>query len=319
MNNSAETSQIALFCTRFSGFRYAEMTGNAPFKTAFVINAILNVPFCITATLVNYLVIVSIWRSQTLRTPSNILLIGLAMSDMGVGLIVQPFYIAYLLLFVKNGAGLSTCVPTVTISIFGSIFGFVSFGTVVTISIERYIALCLHLRYEDVVTVKRIRIFLICLWLVCGILAVMWVLVVPKYRSHFSAIAILLCLLVSFVMYMKIYQIIRHHRRQIQAHEVNGAAQRRRNAFSMFLVYCILFSCYLPYSVVLCLAKVHGYTKWRWIAVNFAFTVVNANSSLNPFIYCYRMKEIRRAMLLTLYKVFQSATSFLSAKFSHNA
>ena len=74
--------------------------GNYPFKTAFVVNAVLNVPFCFNAILTKVLVILSIWPSQTLRkAPANLLLIGLALSDLGVGLIVQSFFIGFLLSF----------------------------------------------------------------------------------------------------------------------------------------------------------------------------------------------------------------------------
>lgn len=315
-DNSTNTPQNALFCDRFSSYQYTKATGNEPFKTAFVINAIVNVPFCITATLANLLVVVSILRSHTLRTPANMLLIGLALSDLGIGLIEQPVYIAFLLVFAKNGPVSSSCIISIAVTIFGSIFSCVSFGTVVAISVERYIALSLHLRYENVVTRKRVQIFLICLWLVCGILPFIWVLSAPKYRSYFFAVGIILCLLVSSVMYMKIYQIIRYHRRQIQAHEINdrnneNIVQRRKNASNMFLVYCVLVLCYLPYSICLAFSKFHGYTRCSWIAVNFALTVININSSLNPFIYCYRMRGIRQAMLLTLHAAMRQATSFL--------
>ena len=236
MNISTSTPQNALFCDRFSSYQYTKTTGNEPFKTAFVINAIFNVPFCIIATLANLLVVVSIWRSHTLRTPSNMLLIGLALSDLSVGLVGQPVYIAFLLVFVKNGPVSSSCIISIAVSIFGSIFSCVSFGTVVAISAERYIALSLHLRYENVVTRKRVQIFLICLWLVCGILPFIWVPLAPKYRAYYFAVGIV----VSSVMYMQIYQIIRYHRRQIQACEINDRSnedivQRRKNASNMFL------------------------------------------------------------------------------------
>ena len=82
---------------------------NYPFKTAFVVNAVLNVPFCFNAILTNVLVILSIWRSHTLRKAlANVLLIGLVLSDLGVGLIVQPFFIACLLSFAETGAGTFT-------------------------------------------------------------------------------------------------------------------------------------------------------------------------------------------------------------------
>lgn len=303
------STESSLFCDRFSSYRYLRTVGNYPFKTAFVVNAVLNVPFCVNTILTNVLVILSIWRSHTLRkAPANMLLIGLALSDLGVGLIVQPFFIAFLLSFAETGTGTFTCLTSVAVSVFGSVLTSVSFGTVVSVSIERYIALCLHLRYEDVVTVKRARNFLIMLWLIGGTLPFVWVWLTPKYRSHLSATGILLCLLISSVAYIKIYRIIRYHRRQIISIEMNATnhekmAQRKRNTFNMFIVHCVLFFCYLPYSICLFVVKSYGYTNCSWIAINLALTVVNINSSVNPYIYCYRMRQIRRAMIMTLYKI----------------
>ena len=229
-------------------------------------------------------------------------------TDLGVGLIVQPFFIAFLLSFAETGAGTFTCLTSVAVSVFGSVLTSVSFGTVVSVSIELYIALCLHLRYEDVVTVKRARNFLITLWLIGGTLPFICVWLTPKYRSHFFSTRILLCLVISSVAYIKIYRIIRYHRRQIISTEMNARkhekmAQRKRNTFNMFVVHCVLVLCYLPYSICLLVVKSYDYTNCSWIGINFALTVVNINSSVNPFIYCYRMRQIRRAMIMTLYKI----------------
>lgn len=301
------STESSLFCDRFSSYRYVKTVGN--FKTAFVVNAVLNVPFCFNAILTKVLVILSIWPSHTLRkVPANLLLIGLALSELGVGLIVQPFFIAFLLSFAETGAGTFTCLMSVAFSVFVSVLTSVSFGSVVSVSIERYIALCLHLRYEDIVTVKRARNYLITLWLIGGTLPFICVWLTPKYRSHFFSTRILLCLLISFVAYIKIYRIIRYHRRQIISTEMNARnhekmTKRKRNTFNMFVVHCVLLLCFLPYSICLLVVKSYDYKNCSWIAINFALTVVNINSSVNLFIYCYRMRQIRRAMITTLYKI----------------
>ena len=200
------------------------------------------------------------------------------------------------------------CLTSVAVSVFGSVLISVSFGTVVSVRIERYIALCLHLGYGDVVKVKRARNFLITLWLIGGTLPFIWVWLTPKYRSHFFSTRILLCLVISSVAYIKIYRIIRYHRRQIISTEMNARnhekmTQRKRNTFNMLVVHCVLVLCYLPYSICLLVVKSYDYTNCSWIGINFALTVVNINSSVNPFIYCYRMRQIRRAMIMTLYKI----------------
>ncbi|XP_078358084.1 adenosine receptor A2b-like [Oculina patagonica] len=293
------------FCDRFKGYRYMATIGNSPFKTAFIVNAVLNVPSSIIATLANILVIISIWRCYSLRTPANMLLIGLALSDLGVGVIVQPFFIAYLISFAKQGTANFTCISTAALTITATFLSCVSFGTVTAISLERYLSLRLHLRYEDLITMKRVRRFLAILWLLGGISPVVWVLFAPSYKSYFLVTGIVLCLVISTVAYVKIYRIARSHLKQIESHKAAKATDKLRNrkksAFNMFLVYCVLLCCYLPYSICLAVGNITGYTKWNWIAINSALTIVNINSSINPVIYCYRMREIRRAILHTLY------------------
>ena len=282
-----------------------QTTGNDPFKTAFMLNAVLNVPFSVTATLANTLVIVSIRRTYALNTPPNMLLIGLALSDLCVGLVVQPFYIAFLVSFAKHGANNFTCMSSVCVVLAGTFVSCVSFGTVTAISIERYIALRLHLRYEALITPERIRTFLLSLWLIGFVLPFVWVWLAPSYKSHFLITGTLFCLVVSSVAYIKIYRVVRIHVKQIRSQEVQleteDMGRHETSPYSTFLVYFALLCCYIPYSISLAYGKVLGYSRCNWIAINFALTVVNINSSINPFIYCYRMRDIRQAMLLTLY------------------
>ena len=304
MTNFSDLSENN-FCDRFNGYRYMTTVGNAPFKTAFFVNAAVNVPFSIIATLANALVIISIWRSRLLRTPANMLLIGLATSDLGVGLFVQPFFIVHLISFAKQETANFTCISAAALVITAAFLSVVSFQTVTVISLERYLSLRLHLRYEHVVTMKRIRRILAFVWLWSGISAIVWVVFVPSYKSHYFATGIVLCLVISTVAYVKIYRIARSHQKQIESRQVaadpNNMRRRTKSAYNMFLVYCVLLCCYLPYSVCLAVGKVTGYKTWNWIAINFTLTIVNINSSLNPLIYCYRMREIRRAMAHTLY------------------
>lgn len=58
----------------------------------YIFSCILNAVFSVTATVANLLVLTAIRRTPTLHSPSNTLLLGLALSDLGVGLIVHPIF-----------------------------------------------------------------------------------------------------------------------------------------------------------------------------------------------------------------------------------
>ena len=67
---------------------------SSPFETSVIIISVLNallIPICIAG---NVLVLAAVWRNPSLRTPSIILLCSLAVSDLFVGFLVLPVYVA---------------------------------------------------------------------------------------------------------------------------------------------------------------------------------------------------------------------------------
>ena len=63
-------------------------------KKVVVINCAVNIPLAITSIIGNLLVLHAVWKTPTLHVPSVVLLCGLALSDLTVGAVVQPFFIA---------------------------------------------------------------------------------------------------------------------------------------------------------------------------------------------------------------------------------
>ena len=58
-----------------------------------VFYCIFNIPTSVAAAFGNLLFLVSIWRTSSLHLPSFVLLFNLALSDLCVGLIVQPAFV----------------------------------------------------------------------------------------------------------------------------------------------------------------------------------------------------------------------------------
>jgi len=59
---------------------------------------------------------------------------------------------------------------------------------------------------------------------------------------------------------------------------------------------------YLPFQGMIFVERFLGYTLTVKIAYDFAATVVFINSFVNPFVFCWRFGEIRRAVKNTLRK-----------------
>ena len=132
---------------------------------ALIINVVFNLVVSFAATLGNLLMILCILRTPSLHSATNFLFLGLALSDVGVGLVIEPLYITVLIKVYKG-----VQVDCTIIAIYSIVLTFlvaISMFTITAVSVDRYLAIHCHLRYQDLVT-GRSDIFpdstVECLW-----------------------------------------------------------------------------------------------------------------------------------------------------------
>ena len=274
-------------------------SGRESYTEVYIAGCVINVMFSLTAFAGNFLVLGAIWSTPTLHKPTNILLLGLSLSDLAVGFIVQPLFVVVLIYEVNQGK-----YPVLRL-IFRSIQAFFISATILTltsVSVERCLALILHLRYVAVVTVKKTLLVLCLIWLSSAVYAVTFLINPELHRSvSFSVIA--LCIVVAASMCSSIYRICRRHRNQIQSQsQPNQQAfemkRYRKSLVTMMALLTLLISCYTPY---ICLRAVANFADWtstpyRTFLLRLSASLVYLNSSINPLIYCWRVAEIRVAM-----------------------
>ena len=247
---------------------------------------------CITAVFGNSLILITIWKTSSLHSVANILLSSLAVSDLALGLFCEPLFLT--LVWSKMET------VKLLVSICGAFFFSTSFSTITAIGIDRLLALQLHLRYKALVTAFRVNCVVALIWVYSGIYStILW------FPNHLDiaiveSVYIMLILVTNFVVYLKIYLIVRRHQRQIQTDnqlERNNNLNVKRfkkSAVKTFLVFIFLLSCNMPYSIV-ALMVFEGLSVSRSF-VTAGFTLVFLSSALNPFLFYWRDREIRRAM-----------------------
>ena len=126
----------------------------------------LNIFLSIAAFLGNTLILVALHKETSLHPPSKLLYRNLAITDLCVGIIAEPFYVTYLTSVVNERWDIcSYAYWAVTYS--GLTLCTVSLLTLTAISVDRLLALLLGLRYRQVVTLKRTHIAVIGLWIMC--------------------------------------------------------------------------------------------------------------------------------------------------------
>ena len=272
--------------------------------------AAVNIFFSITASLGNILILIALRKVISIHPPTELLFQCLAITDLGVGLISQPL-MATLILLVDN---IDMKILNIMFShLFSSLsltFCGVSVFTSTALSVDRLLALFWGLRYRHVVTLKRVRAVL-----ACGCLTTLLTVLVWNFRVKTDTIIITifltLCLIISLSCYTKIVLRLRQHHSKVQDNAQRGQANTggiplnleryKRTVVSIALVQLALFICYFPFvifRIVTHLKDIHPGLYLLWYS--HTNTLVFLNSSLNPGLYCWRIKEIRQAVKSTI-------------------
>ena len=257
---------------------------------------LVSFPLCVMTLLGNAAILITIFKTPSLHSPAHILLAGLALSDFAFGFIVQP-----LLLSIVLSAGYNHDLPLATFHLMCSslncsaiVLCGVSLGTSIAIALDRLLALRLHLRYAVIVTKYRVIVVLTCIWLFQGFFIPMYFWQVETF-GRFIAIKICVVIVVNFAIYLNIHLIVRHHQIRIQYQHPEQLAnifslkRLKNSALNTFLVFIFLLVCSLPFLFVYFNDRVS-------ITIHYiAIATIFLNTSFNPFVYSWRLREIRTA------------------------
>ena len=291
---------------------YPKVTDFEALRSTYIANCVFNNFLSYTAIMLNIVTIHAIRKTSSLPNTLKTLLLNLAVSDIAVGLLVQPFYTSLLVKWLQqNHPGCDTYIVFVITT---SSFYQASFFGVVALSLDRFLAIHLHLRYQALVTTKRVVAVVVLIWLFSVFLPLMMVWT-PFSVDIFLLIKCTLGvigLLLTTVIYIKIYSTVRRLKNHIQAlqgqqvaenGDIANFARLVKSAVGIFYVYVTILVCYAPHFISLVSLKINGPT----IALHRFFLVslvlVFLNSSLNPVIYCWKMRHIRQTLFNMLRNV----------------
>ena len=267
--------------------------------------AAVNIIFSITSSLGNILILIALRKVTSLHPPTKLLFQCLAITDLGVGLTSQPLFATVLLIDYRN---VNWSVSVIFFNYLSIIFCGVSLLISTALSVDRLLALLLGLRYRHVVTLKRVRIAVACCWLTALVTALVIFLTGGKIFPRIAMILIILSVIISLSSYTKIVLKLRQHQTSVQenVHQGMGNAggvpvnleQYKRTVVSIALVQVALIACYVPFLITLMLVQLNSTPNNVFVLVSTTFLYLN--SSLNPFLYCWRIKEVRQAVLGTI-------------------
>jgi len=271
----------------------------------------LNIFLSITASLGNVLILIALHKVSSIHPPTKLFFRCLTVTDLGVGLFVQPLHAVFIMCpLIKMKAHdvfylqrvrkiLSWCLCAVSIL------------TSVAISVDRLLALSLGLRYRHVVTSRRVRVVIICLWLL-GALggSTRGQKIVLTFKGIFVGFLTFFLTTMIFC-YTKIYLKLRHQQAQLHNNVLQGplaiggetplnVARYKKTVSSILWVQVALGACYVPSAIGLMLSA----NRVNYLAGRATETLLYLNSSLNPILYCWKIREVKQAVRDTIRQLY---------------
>ena len=297
-------------------------------KASLVLNCVVNSFLSYATVMLNIVLIVALRRTSSLPKTLKALILSVAVSDLGIGLVVQPLYIARLLMKIKNtNHHWNETYKDVDRTI-GRTLGYVSFFGVTTISVDRFLAIHLHLKhqelltYQEIVTYKRVVATVILSWLLGASLALTGVLSHENVFNLAGVTVVLVCLLTMGLIYFKISIVVRRHTVQVHAQPAQAVAPNeenrsifegvRKTAVGTFYVYLLFLACHLPIAIVILTGQKTNKNR-RHFKI-YAETLLYLSSSLVPLVYSWKFRHIRCAFKNILRNIFQVRIRFRKAK-----
>ena len=221
----------------------------------FVVNAAINMPISLLAVVGNSVILASFLKNPSLISPSHVILVSLALSDLCVGLVVQPMYIVWRLnQFGFINENWRQDILFLVMVFLSAVLCLFSLLTVTVLSADRYLAMRLHLRYNEFITERRICCFLGLLGV--GSVALCSVsLLFQAYDEFVGSFTAISCFVVNTVLYLKIYRVVQRHKRQINGLQ-SGRIPKQRTCKHLAIqnlvtcyVLCVSYSCFVLSSI----------------------------------------------------------------------
>ena len=253
--------------------------------------------------MLNIVAIIALRKTPSLPKPLKVLLLSISVSDLCVGLLVQPLYVA--LHMINEDKPVFKPLATVN-TISTTFFCTATLLGICAVSVDRFLAIHLHLRYQEIVTHRRVVAVVTSIWVLSAVLSV------RRTNTHYEkadriilAIIVFItlgCLVAIATIYVKLYLVLKYHIMQVHALNIHldsqdavateDTARKKKSAVVIFYLYLTLLICYLPNTFIALMFALSSESPSRLVFI-FSDALLFLNSSLDPLIYCWKMRQVR--------------------------
>ena len=277
--------------------------------------SILNALFALFAIGANLLVMLVIYRKGSTRTPADLFIANLSLTDFLVGLLVQPCTV---IVRINELVDVHLCTLRTINAFTGYFCCGVSVITLCSFSLDRLTAVAFPYNYNEEASNKKSATVIIMCWLTWLLYTILpFIRVIPN-KSYFISLAcfIFVAMVTSTTSYIYITIVARRQLKNItsaaQAWQSSSTADARnkskrkqhwlraqqKKSFVSIVIASTFALCFIPkVCYLLAFAKQDQTYDVLYIAGKWSSILVFINSSLNPIIYAIRIKEMRQDMI----------------------
>ena len=167
----------------------------------------------------------------------------------------------------------------------------------------------LSLRYQELVTPRRVSVVLVSLWLTSCVFPFLFIFL-PKGIEMTAGVISVIGYVLTTVAYILLYKVVRYHQNQIysqnqlQNAQTREAHRQRKSAYNSLFVSVVFLASFFPFLPCTILYLTNT-SEISFLVAHFAsMFLIYLNSSLNPFVYCWRYPEIRQIVKSTVKQIF---------------
>ncbi|XP_065062203.1 octopamine receptor Oamb-like [Rhopilema esculentum] len=279
-------------------------------KAARIILGMINTTTCFTATFGNLLIILVIFHYKSLRRRSNYLIVCLALTDLTVGLVLQP--IASAQIFAESIG--KDCKVAYAVTYIGAMLCGASSWILTLISYDRYLHLVKLQNYNMYMTKRKLRFMVTFCWVypIClGFLMFSDVTLDIYYAllvlsANFNVLVIVFCYWKSYKFIKEKAKIFPRNAGLTQAS--NNETDKIRHHWKLAKTFALIIGCYLlcwtpmvifvVYLMIARKAKLSfgDFEPYLYTIYQMTLVMGYSNSSMNPVIYFWRNKELKAGM-----------------------
>ena len=261
----------------------------------------------------NLCVVITIIKDplSKLHNSFNYFLLSLALSDLLLGVVTMPIGVVSLMREYFKEREIMSELLHLTMFISGT----ASLLSLIALSVDRFVAVTLPLKYKRLLTGLRSAVTCGCIWVLSVILPFLYfVLDYTGYLMFFAHSAIFIAFLIIITTHIQTKRYLRNNSEKmieniassspdIARKAIEAREQQFQNTLSKVQMLILLFfvGIYIPavimtYVLIFCS---HCDCTVRHVLRDLAFVLISSNSCVNPIIYAFRVRSFRASLKAT--------------------